>query len=488
MSAPQSAQSRCQFGIAVKDITPPVGIYHRMWGAARHDRATGIHRPLRTTALVFSPIAISTPDDSMQILVALDHCILGSRELGLILDAVTSRVHSVDREQITVVCSHTHAAGLLSLDRKDFPGGELIADYLETVAKTTAETVEKALNSILPATLIYGTGRCDLAANRDYWDEDRKQFVCGYNPSEPADDTVLIVRAESDDGQTRATIVNYACHPTTLAWDNTRISPDFPGAMREAIEQETSAPCVFIQGASGELGPREGFVGDTAVADRNGKELGHAAISVLYSLPPAGALYEYSGPVVSGATIGTWSFRTRNELELKALETWSSWRGTIELPYRTDLLPIEQIVVLLSQLEQDEAAARSTGNDQAACDFRALAERRRRELARRRALPHGETCPYQVAIWRMGQGIWVAVQGEPYSLLQTELRGRFPGYSIVVCSIGFSWGVAYLPPAGKYGLGIYQESVAVLAPGSLETLIDELGQRIEELLTSSFGF
>ena len=45
-------QALCRAGVARRDITPPVGIYHRMWGAATHDRATGVHRPLLATVLV----------------------------------------------------------------------------------------------------------------------------------------------------------------------------------------------------------------------------------------------------------------------------------------------------------------------------------------------------------------------------------------------------------------------------------------------------
>ena len=49
----------------------------------------------------------------------------------------------------------------------------------------------------------------------------------------------------SEKGKMVVSVVSYACHPTTLAWENTQISPDFPGAMRGVIEQVTAAPCVF---------------------------------------------------------------------------------------------------------------------------------------------------------------------------------------------------------------------------------------------------
>ena len=38
-------------GVGRADMTPPVGIYARSWGAAKHDVAAGIHRPLVATAL-----------------------------------------------------------------------------------------------------------------------------------------------------------------------------------------------------------------------------------------------------------------------------------------------------------------------------------------------------------------------------------------------------------------------------------------------------
>ena len=77
----KTPQSQCRFAIAWADITPPAGIYHRMWGAAKHERATGVHRPLRATVAVFAAAGAGprTPE-TRQILIALDHCVLGAVE------------------------------------------------------------------------------------------------------------------------------------------------------------------------------------------------------------------------------------------------------------------------------------------------------------------------------------------------------------------------------------------------------------------------
>ena len=118
--------------------------------------------------------------------------------------------------------------------------------------------------------------------------------MCGYNPQGEVDQTVLVGRIDDAEGRTLATLVNYACHPTTLAWDNQQISPDYPGAMREVVEEATGVPCMFIQGAAGDVGPKEGFVGDVAIADRNGRQLGYAALAAITALPVAGNRFEYA--------------------------------------------------------------------------------------------------------------------------------------------------------------------------------------------------
>ena len=53
-----------RIGIARVDITPPVGIPARNWGAAKHEIADSIHRPLTLTALTLATAAGEASDAS----------------------------------------------------------------------------------------------------------------------------------------------------------------------------------------------------------------------------------------------------------------------------------------------------------------------------------------------------------------------------------------------------------------------------------------
>lgn len=464
-------QGRCLFGVARCDITPPVGIYHRMWGAATHDRSTGVHRPLTATAVCFRSLNGDATDE--QVLVAVDHCLLWGAEMDALLASV-SRDTGLSAERIVVAFSHTHGAGLMGRERAALPGGDLIAPYLSSLASTVTGLVKQARDSARPVTLLAGVGRCDLAAHRDLWDAASGQYVCGCNPNGPADDTVLVARVIDDEGRPVATFVNYACHPTTLAWQNTLISPDYPGALREVVEGATGVPCVFLQGASGDLGPREGFVGDPSIADRNGRQLGYAVLSALEKLPSPGTRFVYTGPVVSGATIGTWAHQPLPEDEAPAKTRWWWSRKVVDLPHRDDMPTAEQAASERLRWQTEEESAARAGDVTRARDCRAMAERMTRWLTRLAVLPPGRTFPLPVTVWQTGDVVWLAVEGEHYQFLQQSLRQRFPGVPLFVLTLANGSRAAYLLPRDACGKGIYQETIAVLAPGCLEQLVEAI--------------
>lgn len=486
MKSYEQPSGRCRFGTATADITPPVGIYHRMWGAATHERSEGVHRPLRATAVALSPSTTSGDSTSGQVILSLDHCLFGAPEIDRLLDDVAAGANC-RRDEISVLFSHTHGAGLMSLDRRELPGGELIPDYLREVGRRSAELVRTARETAAEATLTYGRGRCGLATHRDLWDDERRQFVCGFDPSAAADDELWVVRATDDGGRTLGVLVNYACHPTTLAWENRLISPDFPGAMREVVERATGAPCLFIQGASGELGPRDGFVGDPEVADRNGRRLGYAALEVLEAMTPPDVRYRYVGPVVSGATIGVWSYEPLDANRQRERAAWSERRWESPLDWRPDLPTLDGVRADRERWRTEEAAAKEAGRDERARECRAMVERQDRMLARLEQMPRTAAYPLEVRLTRIGDGLWAAVPGEHYSWLQRGLRMQFPGRPVIVATLLNGWGPSYVPTADAYGRGIYQETIAVVAAGSLEKLVTEIGRAGRELLGAVSG-
>jgi len=478
MDRVETPQSRCRAGFARADITPPVGIYHRLWGAAQHERSTGVHRPLLATALWMEPIEAGTGD--AKLILALDQCLLDAEDINAIRSRV-AQVVPIAPGQVHVACSHTHASGWMSRSRTPFPGGELIGPYLKRLVHVSTDLAQRVADAVRPATIVYGTARCSLAMHRDYFDRDRQQYVCGFNPAGPADDTVLVARLTAEDGPTLGTVINYACHPTTLAWENTLLSPDFVGAMREVVEQHTAAPCLFLQGASGDLGPRQGFVTDPPVADRNGRQLGFAALSALEALPPPGTRFEYAGPIVSGATLGTWLHNPADSATRKRHAEWT-WRSLrVDLPYRPDLPTIEATRAELKHWEADMETARLADDLERRRDCHAHVERANRQLVRLSALPTGANYPYSIVLGRIGTAMWVLAPGELYQVFQTTIRQQFPNGAVMIATLTNDWQPGYLPTAESYGHGIYQETIAVVAPGSLETLIGSVTRELRSL-------
>lgn len=457
-----SKNTRCRFGVAVRDVTAPVGIYMRWWGAARHDVSEGVHRPCTATAAVIAPLADGAGPELA--LVALDYCaFMDPADERALRDAIQARA-GVTEATLILTLSHAHATANAGRQNAGKPGSDLGPPYLARLTDEICDAVVAARAALAPAWITYGQGRCALAANRDFWDEQAGRFACGFNPDAPADDTLLVARVTGDDGAVRATLCNYACHPTTLAWDNRLLSPDFVGAAREVLERAFGAPAIFLQGASGDLGPREGFVGDTAVADRNGRILGYAAASALAGVPPAGTAYAYTGLVSSGADIGTWAHRPLDADAVAGARVITARLGSVELRHK----PFPPADALRAQI--------------AATTDRARGERLHRLLTKREALGDGATSSMPLWFWRLGDAVLVTVSNEPYSLLQQEVRAAFPQRPVLV--LGATNGsLGYLCPRATYGTGRYQEGQSPYLPGCLEETVAALTAGIAALLS-----
>ena len=76
-----------RIGVARRVITPPVGIYARLWGSATHDVAEGVHRPAYGSCLVFQ----DANGAAELVLVALDACILVQEEVIKIRSALLAQ-------------------------------------------------------------------------------------------------------------------------------------------------------------------------------------------------------------------------------------------------------------------------------------------------------------------------------------------------------------------------------------------------------------
>lgn len=467
--------SRCRLGVARRDITPLVGMYHRMWGAAKHDRSTGIHRPLVADAIVIEAHAGNL---QRHVFVTLDHCLFRPPEMNAVRAQVCELLQ-LPSERLTLLFSHTHAAGLLTRERTHLPGGDLIGPYLDALPGRIAEAVGAAIANLQSVTLTYGSVDCRMGHHRDAFDEAAQIFVCGFNPDVAWSLPVQTIRATNANGQHVATVVNYPCHPTTLAWENTLVSPDYIGALRETVEAATHAPCVFLLAPCGDIGPREDYVGDVSVADRNGQQVGYAALQALAAMPPAAHDFHYIGPVFSGATLGNWRYQPQTDEHAARTTQFRARRLEVWLDYLPGLPSVAAVQLEMKQLAADEHAAVARDDAIEVARLRALIERKRRLIERVQPLPPGQF-PYLVELWDIGDATWIAVDGEPYHAVQSEVQRRFPDRTLIFMTLSNGALASYIPTREAYSKSLYQVEVAHLAPGSLERVIDGICAALSE--------
>lgn len=154
--------------MARADITPAIGIYARNWGAAKHDIAESIHRPLTLTALILAPLS-GAPE---LVLVEADLGWWRTPELSRrFLDRLRENL-ATESTHLIFALAHTHAAPPLMEPEESLPGGGPLRSWMDQLIESATETVRKARETAFDGTLDWHAGRCGLASIRDFPEPD----------------------------------------------------------------------------------------------------------------------------------------------------------------------------------------------------------------------------------------------------------------------------------------------------------------------------
>jgi hypothetical protein len=160
--------------------------------------------------------------------------------------AIESEAREIPGMGPILVCgSHTHHGPVIELERIAERGGkrfEASVDYAERLPKRIVETIRAADSQLRPARI--GSGHAAVDFNRNRQAKKRPKLV---------DPELRVVRIDDASGAPLALLVNFAAHPTMLPAELLEYSADFPGALRKEVEKEWGAPCLFLQGAAGDL-------------------------------------------------------------------------------------------------------------------------------------------------------------------------------------------------------------------------------------------
>lgn len=215
-------------GAAVEVVDVPPGT--AMAGfLARPGPSTGVHDPLSVRAAVLGDVAIVTAD-----VCALheDSC-----------TAVRELVRPLGVRDAVVAATHTHSGPCVALGRV----GEHDAAVHDRVVTAAGTAVARAWRERVAVSLGYGEARgVGVARNRRH-------------PGRDIDPPVQLLRATAvGEGAGRddvvLSLVVYPCHPVVLDGVNTLISADYPGYVRDLVEQAApGSVCLFATGAAGDV-------------------------------------------------------------------------------------------------------------------------------------------------------------------------------------------------------------------------------------------
>ncbi len=451
-------------GVARCDITPPIGIAHGNWTAQVHQRAEGIDLPLTCTALAAT--------DGQETIILAEWELLYSPDGAALAEARRriTELTGVPADHIRLSAAHNHAGPSLGPPWFE-AGAEMVAPYLASLTDRLAGACLSAWRAMRPARIAAGRGHSAVNCNRRRpWQPGRP--LMSPNPDGFSDHEVGVVRIDDEAGQPMVILVNFAAHPTILAWDNRLISPDYPGTLRRVVENLTGATCLFLQGAAGDQGTLCDHANQVEAARWVGRQVGLEAARVAEAIHTQPGARRIARQVESSWTIGVSEYLPDPLPNDDALSRVGGRVRQVSLPrwQRPPLTPaeLEAVQALQAQLADLHRQAAPLEAVRAAN----LAVRRALlalETARRRSEPGPILVEIQAI--QLGPVALLSLPVEPFAEIGVAIKAGSRFAATLVS--GYSNGMlGYLPVAGAYPEGGYEIWVTPFAPEAAALVIE----------------
>jgi neutral ceramidase len=245
--------SEWKAGLAKEVITPSTSVWLAGYGTKRPPEG-------KLHDLWMKALALEDPRGNRVVLVTSDFQGVPKSMSDRVFDGCQTKF-GLTRQQLMITFSHNHCGPRLGDDLIDYYPVEsaqevLVQDYTDAMVIAMVDMIGRSLSDLSDARLYQGEGRSTFAVNRrnNREDEVPKLLAERIPLVGPTDHSVPVLKVARPDGQIRAILFGYACHPTTLSF--TTWCGDYPGFAQIEIESKyPGSMAMFVNTCGGDQNP-----------------------------------------------------------------------------------------------------------------------------------------------------------------------------------------------------------------------------------------
>jgi neutral ceramidase len=463
-----------EVGFARVDITPAIGSPLSGFVARQNRPSTSVDAPLMLRSLALRD------QDRLYFLLSYDLLGIPASIEKVILERLERGLNSFfDRSRCVLVATHNHSGPSLGL-----LGGEPGPDpaYVGLLADRALEAASSAIERLEPAQMFAAERRLPgLTYNRRALLPDGRVSISPVIDQPvikrgPLDDRAAVILWRSLNGENLAGLIHFACHGVAVL--SQAIGPDIPGELAERMSILLGAPCLFLQGAAGDVNPTTVTATRNELLDWVERAAGrfHGIQEDLLPVDLSGIHTINARLPLHYSPLPGWQ---RVERDLRSLERIA--QGDVSSPDLEDALRAFKNTMNLPAAEPlDPALARDVALP--------LIESSRRTLAALRSGLPLQAQSMQISIWRLGGTTLVFLAGEIFTTTGARIRALCENRILLPVSC-LAPLLGYIPDLDALQQGGYEVNdawrfyghPAPFAPESEQCVVDKVGNLLVRL-------